>query len=75
MSWPQIVGEKLAKQTRAVSFQEGIMVVNVMNSTLLSLLAQHEKQRILKHLREKFPNTEIKNVIFKMGNISNTKPM
>ena len=37
-SWPQIVGQRLAPMTRAVSFEEGLLIVHVKNATLLSLL-------------------------------------
>lgn len=73
--WPEIVGSTLAPQTRAVSFQEGVLLVHVANSTLLSLLACHEKTRILKHLRAKFPKLEIKTILFKMGTFSNSTQM
>lgn len=65
--WPQLIGEKLASMTRAVSFDKGVLYVKVSNSTLYSLLAQHERGRLLKSLREKFPSVEIKNICFRMG--------
>ena len=65
--WPDIIGTKLAAMTQAVSFADGILVVKVKNSTLHSLLSQHEKLRLLNLLRQKFPNVEIKNIYFRMG--------
>ncbi len=67
IAWPQIIGEKLASMTKAVSFEKGILVVKVSNSTLYSLLSQHERGRLLKSLREKFPSVEIKNIYFRIG--------
>lgn len=66
-AWPEIVGSKLAPMTQAVSFVEGSLCVRVKNSTLYSLLVQHEKTRLLKSLREKFPTAAIRNIIFRMG--------
>lgn len=65
--WPEIVGPKFAKQTEAVSFVEGVLQVKVKSSTLLQLLVQYEKGRILERLRYKFPKVEIKTVIFRIG--------
>jgi hypothetical protein len=66
-AWPQLIGEKLAAMTKAVSFENGMLTVKVSNSTLYSLLAQHERGRLLKSLREKFPSVEIKNINFRLG--------
>jgi hypothetical protein len=66
-SWPEIIGPQLASMTEAVSFDSGILVVKVKNSTLYSLLSQHEKPRILKNLRDKFPTTSVKNIVFRLG--------
>ncbi|MCP5470085.1 MAG: DUF721 domain-containing protein [Chlamydiales bacterium] len=65
-AWPEIVGSKLAPMTRAISFIDGILVVHVKNSTLHSLLVQHDRPRILKSLRSKFPKTTIKSVVFRL---------
>lgn len=66
-AWPQIIGEKLAPMAQAISFNEGVLTVRVKNSTLYSLLVQHEKTGLLKKLREKFPAAVIRNIIFRMG--------
>jgi hypothetical protein len=65
--WPELIGDKLAPMAQAVSFQEGILVVKVKNSTLHSLLMQHEKTRLLMSLRKKFPSVTIRNIIFRIG--------
>lgn len=65
-AWPEIIGLKLAHMTRAVSFLEGVLVVKVKNSTLLSLVNQ-DKVHLLRLLREKFPATKIKTIIFRIG--------
>ncbi|HEY2809829.1 MAG TPA: DUF721 domain-containing protein [Rhabdochlamydiaceae bacterium] len=66
-SWFEIIGEKLAPMTRPVSFEKGILTVKVNNSTLYSLLSQHERVRLLDCLRKRFPAVEIKNIYFRMG--------
>lgn len=65
--WPEIVGPKLAPMTQAVSFVDGVLTVKVKNSTLHSLLNQHDKPRILSSLKQKFPKVSIKNVVFRIG--------
>ena len=67
VAWPQIIGSQLAPMTKALSFDGGILLVKVNNSTLYSLLSQHEKGRLLSCLRERFPAVEIKNIIFRLG--------
>lgn len=67
LAWPEVIGEKLSPMTKAVSFADGILVVKVNNSTLYSLLSQHERGRLLKCLREKFPAAGIKNIAFRLG--------
>lgn len=66
-AWPEIIGQKLASMTTAHSFQDGVLVVLVKNSTLHSLLSRHDKLRILNSLKLKFPNVHFKNVFFRIG--------
>ncbi len=66
-AWPDVVGAQLATMTRAVSFNEGFLVVKVSNSTLYSLLNQNDKPRLIKNLRDKFPQTMIKSIVFQLG--------
>ncbi|MCH9608811.1 MAG: hypothetical protein S4CHLAM45_07230 [Chlamydiales bacterium] len=65
-AWPSVIGPKLASFTRALSFTEGVLFVAVNNSTLYSLLSQNDKPRIIKNLRDKFPQTTIKTVVFRL---------
>lgn len=66
-AWPELIGPKLAGMTEAISFQEGILHVKVSNSSLYSLLRQSDGRTLLKRLRDKFPRTEIKNILFRLG--------
>ena len=65
--WPDIIGPKLATMTQAVSFADGVLVVKVKNSTLHSLLNQHEKIRLLNLLRHRFNHVDIKTIYFRIG--------
>lgn len=67
-AWPQLIGEKLAPMARALSFDQEVLYVVVSNSTLYSLLSQHEWKRLLQSLRRAFPSIKIKNIHFRMGN-------
>ncbi|MES2199591.1 MAG: DUF721 domain-containing protein [Chlamydiota bacterium] len=67
LSWPEIIGEKLAPMTTAVSFVEGVLTVRVRNSSLYSLLVQHERNRLLVVLQQKFPSVKIRNIVFRLG--------
>lgn len=66
-AWPEIIGHELSTMTRPISFFDGILTVKVNNSTLYSLLNQNDKPRIIKNLRDKFPGTMIKTIIFRQG--------
>jgi len=66
-AWPSLIGERLAPMTKAVSFENGFLTIKVRNSSLLSLLAQHERSRLLKELRANFPNATIRNIRFIIG--------
>lgn len=66
-AWPDVIGAKLAPMTQAVSFCDGFLVVKVNNSTLYSLLSQNDKPRLIQNLRDKFPQTVIKSILFQLG--------
>lgn len=65
--WPEMIGPELSRMTQAVSFENGILMIKVRNSTLYSLLNQHEKPRLLQRLRRRFPEVEIRGLLFRMG--------
>ena len=64
-AWPDIVGEKLAPMTRAVSFENGILIINVKNQILYSQLSQYEKPRLVEALKRRFPKVEVKTIVFR----------
>lgn len=66
-AWPEVIGMPLASMTQAISLIEGVLLVKVRNSTLHSLLNQHDKSKILYSLRQKFPKVVINNILFRIG--------
>ncbi len=67
LAWPEVIGERLAPMTTAVSFINGILTVKVKNSSLYSLLMQHEKVKLLIQMQKKFPSVKIQNIVFRLG--------
>jgi hypothetical protein len=65
--WTEVIGEKLAPMTQAVSFVDGVLTVKVKNSSLYSLLVQHEKIKLQSQLQKKVPSIRIKNILFRLG--------
>lgn len=65
--WPQLIGKKMATYTKPVSFKDGTLTVSVYSSTLYSLLSQHEKPRLLKALKDKYPEANIRDIVFRIG--------
>lgn len=66
-AWPKIVGPKIGKMARAVSFESGVLKVKVDNSTLYSLLILHEKERLLRKMRTCFPKVILRDILFRIG--------
>ncbi len=66
-SWEKIVGPQISGMSKAYKFEGGKLFVKVKNSSLLSVLSTYEKDRLLKLLRDKFPNQSIKEIIFRIG--------
>ncbi|MEI6531630.1 MAG: DUF721 domain-containing protein [Chlamydiota bacterium] len=66
-AWPELIGPKFSSMATVIEFFEGQLFVKVTNSSLYALLQQHEKPRLLNALRKKFPKTEIRNIVFRMG--------
>jgi len=66
-AWPEVIGPKLAPMTQAISLCDGVLTVNVKNSTLHSLLSRHDKYRILSTINQRFPKANIRNIIFRIA--------
>jgi len=67
LSWPEIIGPKLAKMTRVVAYENAVLLVCVSNSTLYSLLVQNYKPKILRDIKRCFPDLKIKDIKFKIS--------
>jgi hypothetical protein len=63
----EIVGEKIAKMTEIISFENKTLYVLVKSATLYSILKTEEKTRLLNLMQKKFSKEIIKNIIFKIG--------
>jgi hypothetical protein len=67
-AWADIIGETLAPLTKASRFEDGVLHVNVKNSTLLSLLhSPQDKQKIIEAIRQALPGIMIRNIVFRIG--------
>ena len=66
-AWEDIVGEKIAAMSRAVKFDEGTLFVKVQSSSLLGILQQYEKKRLIGELKKRFPSAGVRNIIFRIG--------
>jgi len=66
-AWQDVIGPRLGPMTGALSFQEGILIVRVKNATLLSVLSQFERAKLLNRMREKFPSLLIRSIHFRIG--------
>jgi hypothetical protein len=65
-SWTSVAGKKLASQTRAAVLRKGVLVVEVENSTLLSMLHHYEKEKLLKGLQKRFSRVVVKDILFRL---------
>lgn len=65
--WREIVGEQIARLTQVIQLDAGLLKVKVENSTLYSLLVEHEKHRLLKTLQKRLPKLKIQNILFRIG--------
>ena len=65
--WCEIVGEKIARMTQVVNFQNGFLIIKVNNATLLSILSSQEKGKLMQNLKLKLPNIHFANLVFQFG--------
>ena len=61
--WNEMMGGQIASMTEPVSFVDEVLTVKVKSSTLYSLLAVHEKTKLLASLQKKF---SIRNIVFRV---------
>ena len=65
--WSMVIEEKWRPMTQAVSFEKGVLMVKVKNAALYSVLVQQEKPKLLHKLQSKFPEADLKNIVFRIG--------
>lgn len=66
-AWEELIGPSFREMTEPVAFADGVLTVKVKNATLYALLQMHEKSRLTKLLQEKFPESNIKTIQFRIG--------
>lgn len=65
-NWAAIVGSEIAKNTEPVKFYNDALVIKVSNSVWTQEL-QYLKPQLLKKIQESFPETKIRDLVFKVG--------
>lgn len=66
-AWNELIPNQWKSMLHPLSFQKGLMTVMVKNAALYSIMVRQEKGKLLAALREKFPQVEIKNIVFRIG--------
>ena len=67
-NWGEVVGPDIAKNTEPVKFQKDVLVIKVRNSAWTQEL-QYLKPELLENIRRSFPETKIRDLLFKVGSI------
>ena len=67
LAWPQLVGAVIASKSSVIDLQEGVLWVQVSQSTVLSVLSSTEKPRLLRILQKRFPKISIRDISFRIG--------
>lgn len=65
--WAEIVGSEIAKQTKAVKINRGVLQVEVANSALLSELAAFRRVSLLGEIRGKHAELKVKDIKFRLN--------
>ena len=66
-AWIEIVGQRIGRLSFAEKFEEGTLWVRVQNTTLNSLLIEHEKPRLIAAFQKKFPKVQFRDIVFRIG--------
>lgn len=66
--WEEIVGLRIAKNTRPVRFYREALVVMVRNSVWMQEL-EFLKPQILEKIRASSPEVEVNDIVFKVGDV------
>jgi Dna[CI] antecedent, DciA len=65
--WQEVADPRWRQMTEAISFAKGVVVINVKNGALYSVLVTTEAARLLKKMQEKFPEKGIRYLKFCVG--------
>ena len=66
-AWKEIVGEFFARHSRPFKLNQGILIVNVLQPTLMCELERNYKSLILAKLKKRFGSRTIKELRFRFG--------
>jgi predicted nucleic acid-binding Zn ribbon protein len=66
-AWKEIVGEFFARHSRPLKLNQGILIVNVLQPTLMYELERNYKSLILGKLKKRFGSRTIKELRFRFG--------
>ncbi len=65
--WDQLMQKEWRGMSQAVSLEKGILLVEVYNAILYTILMQQGDRFFLKELHKKVPDMEIKKILFRIG--------
>lgn len=68
-NWADLVGKDIARNSEPVRFHKDVLVVKVRNSVWTQEL-QFLKPKLLEKIRQSFPDTKIRDILFRAGTIS-----
>lgn len=64
--WREVAGEHLARGTRVISFQRGILNIGVSNAALLSELVSFHQGELLGRLKREHADLKIRSLKFRL---------
>lgn len=65
-NWEDVVGKNIAQNSEPLKFYNEVLVIKVRNSVWTQEL-QYLKPQLLQKIRESFPDTTIKDLMFRIG--------
>ena len=70
VAWQQVAGERVVSHTRVGGLRRGVLEVEVDSASLLHELVSFEKQRLVTELRERLRDLFVKDIRFRLANLS-----
>ncbi|MBL4884552.1 MAG: DUF721 domain-containing protein [Planctomycetaceae bacterium] len=65
--WKSSIEVQFIERTKVVSLRNGVLLIDVSDSVLMSELSNFHKRQILRDLNQKRPEMEIKNLKFRLN--------